>query len=110
MRTINQIFHYFLREGKMALRGRRWNKRSRMQLREHPLCVLCLQSGKVEAAAVADHVIPHKGDSALFWRGELQSLCWSCHSSSKQQKELNGFCCSIGADGFPVDPLHPFYK
>jgi hypothetical protein len=88
----------------------RWRKRARLQLAEHPLCAICLQSGKVEAAKVCDHIEPHRGDVNKFWTGPLQSLCWSCHSMIKQQQEVNGFSTAIGPDGWPIDQNHPAYK
>jgi 5-methylcytosine-specific restriction enzyme A len=88
----------------------RWTKRSRQQLREHPLCKKCLDKGWVAAAEVADHVVPHKNSYELFWYGELQSLCSTCHSSVKRQEEIKGYVTEIGEDGFPVDLSHPFYK
>ena len=37
---------------------------------------------------VADHIIPHRGDPALFWaEANLQCLCIWCHSSAKQAAE-----------------------
>lgn len=89
---------------------KRWERMSRLQLRRHPLCRMCLDEGKVEPATIADHVVPHKGDPYLFWFGELQSLCSECHSSSKAQLEHKGFVDDIGVDGFPIDDLHPFNK
>jgi len=61
--------------------GHEWRKASRRFLRENPLCVLCLKAGKIRASEVTDHIIPHKGDMALFWdRTNWQALCWRCHS------------------------------
>ena len=61
----------------------------------------------MEAATVVDHVVPHRGNSTLFWQGELQSLCFSHHNSSKQHEEHAGFSAAVGTDGVPVDPMHP---
>jgi 5-methylcytosine-specific restriction enzyme A len=61
----------------------------------------------VVAAQVADHIVPHRGDSQLFWLGDLQSLCWSHHSGSKQVEERRGYRDEIGSDGWPTDPRHP---
>lgn len=88
----------------------RWRNRANLQLKEHPLCVMCLDKGIVMAANVADHVEPHHGDQYKFWFGKLQSLCPPHHSSSKSQLEGKGFVNDIGDDGFPVDKLHPFNK
>jgi len=70
---------------------------------------MCLAKGKVEPATLADHVIPHRGDPQLFWLGELQSLCGSCHSSDKALLErgiVKQFDNDIGNDGWPTDPRH----
>lgn len=48
---------------------------------------MCLEDEVVEAAEVCDHVIPHRGDVALFWSGPLQSLCSACHNGRKQREE-----------------------
>lgn len=86
----------------------RWRKRSLFQLREQPLCRMCEDHGVATPADVADHIIPHNGNEMLFWYGKLQSLCFSCHNSSKAQLEAKGYVKDIGVDGYPVDPLHPF--
>ena len=65
----------------------RWRKLRLHQLAEHPLCVLCQQSGRVTAATVCDHVTPHRGDWARFWAGPFQSLCKGCHDGLKQSME-----------------------
>jgi 5-methylcytosine-specific restriction protein A len=87
-----------------------WKRRSRLQLKLHPLCIFCEKQGKVTRARVADHVTKHDGDPNAFYCGELQSLCWSCHSSRKQQIEKLGYDPTIGIDGLPIDPAHPVYR
>lgn len=69
----------------------RWRRIARRQLREHPLCALCLQQGKVVPASVADHVKPHRGDQASFWAGALQSLCEPHHNVTKQREEIQSY-------------------
>ncbi len=60
-------------------------------LREHPLCAYCEAEGRAVAASVVDHKVPHRGDQDLFWdRGNWQSLCSTCHSSTKQREEAQG--------------------
>jgi 5-methylcytosine-specific restriction protein A len=80
-----------------------------MQMRIEPTCRFCAAKGITTPAQVADHVTPHRGNSDLFWFGELQSLSWSCHSATKQQLEVSGFSKEIGPDGWPVDCRHPVY-
>ena len=59
----------------------RWQKARRIYLSEHPLCVLCQQEGRVTAASVVDHIIPHRGDYSLMWdENNWQSLCTHHHA------------------------------
>jgi 5-methylcytosine-specific restriction enzyme A len=85
-------------------------KRRKQQLRDNPLCVMCLEQGRIELAVVADHKEPHHGDKKLFWNGELQSLCLQHHNAHKQQQERKGFHNGFGVDGLPLDPNHPFIR
>ena len=85
----------------------RWSRLARHQLQSNPLCCMCLKEGKVVAASIADHVIPHRGDPQLFWFGALQSMCELHHKSYKQKQENKGYDSHIGNDGWPTDPLHP---
>lgn len=58
----------------------RWRKLSQQYLRKHPMCVHCLQQGRYVPATVVDHIIPHRGDSALMWdESNWQALCKPCH-------------------------------
>src|SRR5262249_6732878 len=52
-----------------------WRRRTKHQLRSQPLCEMCLKDGRINAATIADHIEPHKGDQQKFFFGELQSLC-----------------------------------
>ena len=89
----------------------RWKIRSLRQRRREPLCASCKAAGRIVLADLADHVVKHDGDLELFWHGELQSLCSSCHSQRKQSVERRGYDrYSVDADGNPTDPLHPFNK
>jgi len=93
---------------KQLYNSKRWQIRSRRQLREHPLCRMCLDEGWVSAAKVADHITPHKGNAYSFYYGALQSLCISHHNKSKREIENKGYCTDIGIDGNPTDPRHPY--
>jgi 5-methylcytosine-specific restriction protein A len=69
----------------------RWRKDRARFLKEHPLCVECIEVGKILAATVVDHIIPHKGDKQLFWnKKNWQALC-KRHHDSKTVKEDGGF-------------------
>ena len=88
----------------------RHRKRAKHQLQIEPWCRLCRAKGISTPARLADHVTPHRGDWNAFRLGELQSLCWRCHSSTKQLIEIHGHDPTIGIDGLPNDPLHPVYQ
>ncbi|TPJ86944.1 hypothetical protein FJ489_30815 [Mesorhizobium sp. B2-5-12] len=63
---------------------------------------MCIQREEVTIATTADHVVPHRGDPELFWHGELQPLCASCHSSQKQAEERTGIVRGNDTDGWPA--------
>ena len=74
--------------GTAAERGydSRWTKARNAYIRAHPLCAYCQHQ-----ADVVDHIIPHKGDKALFWDSDnWQSLCKKCHGV-KTATEDGGF-------------------
>ena len=63
-----------------------WRKTSREFLKKYPFCFIC---GK--PARIADHITPHRGNIGLFYdEGNLQPMCWSCHSR-KTFKENGNF-------------------
>jgi len=56
-----------------------WGLRSRA-LAHSPLCVDCRRTGAVVEATEVDHIVPHRGDPALFWSlTNVQTLCRACH-------------------------------
>lgn len=66
----------------------KWRKARKLFLQRHPLCVMCLEAGLYKEAEVIDHIIPHKGDTGLFWDvSNWQSLCKRHHDSDKQREE-----------------------
>lgn len=87
-----------------------WRMRRAKQLAQTPWCEPCKRMGKSRPATVANHKIPHRGDRHLFWHGELESQCASCHDSATQRAELEGFERGIGEDGWPTSPNHPFLR
>lgn len=69
----------------------KWQRARKAFLNKHPLCVTCKRGGRVTQATVVDHIVPHKGDKALFWsRDNWQALCAPCHST-KTAREDGGF-------------------
>ena len=78
----------------------RWARIRKHQLLQHPLCKYCAERG----------IVTHHGNVNRFWLGPFQSLCKSCHDSTKRFVELRGFRPDIGLDGWPLDPRHPVYS
>lgn len=65
-----------------------WRKARIEYLAMHPHCRECAIHGVTRPATVVDHIIPHRGDTRLFWhRANWQPLCAPCHNSIKQRKE-----------------------
>lgn len=82
----------------------KWDKARVTYLSHHPLCIMCEREGRVTAAKVVDHIIPHKGDQSLFWdKANWQSLCKPHHDRDKQREERGSVVAAIGEDGWPVE-------
>lgn len=96
-------------EGKAnRLYGRKWRKLRAAFLRGRPFCVMCEQAGMQKLAGVVNHIVPHKGDEALFWDdANWQPLCAWHHNSEKAKIEIRGYSDRIGSDSWPLDPVHP---
>ena len=95
---------------------RRWTKRAKRQVETHPYCECPQHKGKRFRAdhpgwggAVADHVIPAKGDPKKFWNGQLQTLTKRCHDSWKKREEMRG-PPRYDASGVPVDTEHHWHE
>ena len=82
---------------------RKWRAKRKLQLQIEPLCEFCQSRGILKPADVVDHVEPHRGDRAKFWDGALQSLCHTCHSSTKARIE-NGTDAGCDEQGNPYAP------
>ena len=78
------------RRGTAAQRGydSKWHAARTLYLAHHPLCVMCHAEGRIVAATVVDHVVPHEGDHELFWdRANWQALCKRCHDSKTASED-----------------------
>lgn len=78
------------RRGSPSSRGydRRWARESATFRQQHPLCCCCRANGSVKPSDVTDHIIPHRGDDALFWDARnWQALCYRCHNQIKSRIE-----------------------
>ena len=70
--------------------GYQWQKARKLYLKAHPLCVRCFEQGRYIKATVVDHIIPHRGDQALFWdRDNWQPLCKKCHDKKTWTEDKN---------------------
>ena len=89
-------------------------KRWRMIRKEHimrePLCVMCGQMGRTEAATVVDHITPHKGNEQMFYAGPFQSLCATHHNSTKARIERSGVQIGGDVNGQPIDSNSHWYR
>jgi 5-methylcytosine-specific restriction protein A len=57
-----------------------WERRRNVFLAQRPLCEHCQERGTLAGSSIADHLVPHKGDRALFCAADnLQALCGDCH-------------------------------
>lgn len=82
----------------------KWQKARISFLSLHPLCVMCEREGRITAATVVDHRVPHQGNEALFWdQTNWDPLCKKHHDSDKKMIEAGKKPRpTIGLDGFPV--------
>jgi len=66
-----------------ANRRFRWMRKA--FLMREPMCRSC----KTEAAAVLDHIVPHRGVARLFWdQSNWQGLCKTCHGRKTARETL----------------------
>lgn len=90
--------------------GAKWQRERLRFLEQHPLCIDHQARGKVVAATVVDHKIPHKGDLKLFWsRSNWQPLCKPCHDSHKQRLETTGKAPGCDIHGLPLESTHHWH-
>lgn len=74
----------------------RWQKlRLRILERDGYVCrqtgVALIGAYPAPNSPVVDHIVPHRGDEALFWdEGNLQSVSKAWHDREKQSREKRG--------------------
>lgn len=98
---------------KKLYKTKRWRNSSKNFRLAHPICVFCGAPGEV-----VDHIIPHKGNRALFFDPRnWQTLCKRCHDSAKYRMELGqvpgkDFVIDNKSDddGLPTSSNHPWNK
>lgn len=81
-----------------------WDRAAARFKAQNPLCVGCQAVGRVEVAAVVDHIRPHRGNRALFWdAGNWQSSCDWHHNTVKKTLEALWDRGAIGPDDLRLD-------
>jgi 5-methylcytosine-specific restriction enzyme A len=71
--------------------GHRWRAARTTYLADNPYCIKCMDAGRLIGATVVDHVVPHKGDDALFWdQTNWMPLC-KAHHDQKTATHDGGF-------------------
>ena len=66
--------------------NRRFQRQRHSFLMRHPMCAMC----RIAPASILDHIVPHRGDFALFWnQRNWQSLCITCHGRKTARETLN---------------------
>lgn len=83
VRQASAAWHYLYTDPRYG-----WKERRADQLIREPWCRECARIGLRVRATDADHIEPHQGDVQKFMKGDLQSLCHSCHSR-KTMREMN---------------------
>ena len=69
--------------------GHKWQEARDAYFKYHPLCVACLADEHPVPAEHLDHIVPHKGDMALFWRrSNWQGLCVTHHGLKARIENL----------------------
>lgn len=94
------------------LYGRSFYNASRAFLVKHPVCSV---QGCGRRATRLDHVVPHKGNLALFWNtSNWQGLCESCHNAKTATKDSkfapDGNVKGCDPSGVPLDSKNPWRK
>lgn len=72
-------------------KSKEWKELRNYFLSKHPLCMECLKANKLVPARIVDHIVPIKKGGAALDPSNLQSLCWSCHTTKSNNEGSSGF-------------------
>jgi 5-methylcytosine-specific restriction protein A len=62
-----------------------WRKASREFLRGK-VCARCREQGRTRLATITDHIVPHQGNTVLFWDCKnWRPLCVGCNNAVRQE-------------------------
>lgn len=68
----------------------KWDEARKGFLAKHPRCECPAHKGKPDAppSNTVDHIIPHKGDKALFWnRANWRAMAKPCHDAKTAKED-----------------------
>jgi 5-methylcytosine-specific restriction enzyme A len=66
----------------------RWARLRREVIQDEPFCRACRRAGRRSLTVDVDHIVPHRGNPAVFWdRANLQGLCKRCHTTKTNRGE-----------------------
>ena len=71
--------------------SKEWRTLRKSFLEKNPLCVECLKEGRYTPAKIVDHIVPIRMGGKPLDEGNLQALCWSCHSKKSDKEGSAGF-------------------
>jgi 5-methylcytosine-specific restriction protein A len=71
--------------------GSRWRVARKRFLELNPLCAECNRVGRLTAATIVDHIVPHKGDISLFWDMDNREAICKSHHDQKTASQDGGF-------------------
>jgi 5-methylcytosine-specific restriction enzyme A len=71
------------------VRGRELQRRRRALFEANPLCVVCLEHGRIVVATIRDHVIP-LAEGGRDEEANIQAICGECHDTKTQAESRRG--------------------
>lgn len=85
-----------------------WRRFRALQLRQSPVCVLCLDRGIITPATDVDHIVPIKEGGEFLDFANVRSLCHEDHSRVTRAAQYGHEVVIKGCDarGYPLDPKH----
>jgi len=90
---------------------RPWRELREYVLSQNPICVMCQSRGLTVLAEEVDHIVPMSKGGEPYDLDNLQPLCKSCHSRKTAVDDgRRQYVSGCDANGFPLDPAHPFNK
>jgi len=69
-------------------RSVRWRRFRHAYLIEHPLCMECQATGRIEAATEVDHIVSRRRGGADFDESNLRALCAACHARKTARTDI----------------------